>query len=234
MMSVFEDNDQGMLSNRYEQTYPIYREYQFKRGWTDREKHPRDYRKKTELFRSDLPKSATECTSSDMNYIHYYLSKQYSKDHGSHGGFFPVGWSIPCEKDMKTLLSRFNAISGQKPGGTVAAMFMNGGVLGLRLVNTGYLNAHTAWYVVPGSDFYDWVSPSRFTSVFAIYANKSNGSIDYDKSYNDSYRMYINAENGQAIVKTKDLQAYSKSGCDDNLRSPLGPLYPVVLCQRIN
>lgn len=213
------DYDTNVGGSRHDQTYPIWGKYSRfyalspfggNTTWTD----------------MVLPKASTSLNS-DYDYIRYYLTYQYCYDHDKHGGFFPTNWTIPQEKDMKELLERFNKISGAKPGGTLAAMFMKGGVVGLRLVATGYMGC---WDGSGSVDFY--AHSDEKTSVFAIHADGTD-SIDRAKTYNDSYRMVINPENGQAVIMTKNLKAHGRDDYE-KLRSKRGPGFPVILCKKIS
>lgn len=212
------DYDTNVGGSRRDQTYPIWGKYLRSwswsigggiSGWTD----------------MVLPKASTSLNS-DYDYIRYYITYQYCYDHDKHGGFFPTNWTIPQEKDMKDLLNRFNKISGDKPGGNLAAMFMKGGVVGLRLVATGYMGC---WDGSSSEDFY--AHSDEKTSVFAIHADGTD-SIDRAKTYNDSYRMVINPENGQAVIMTKNLKAHGRDDYE-KLRSKRGPGFPVILCKKI-
>ena len=105
-------------------------------------------------------------------------------------------------------------------------MFMKKGVLGLNLVDTGYVS------------FYDkalsitkWSQEDSKTSIFATYHKDS--LTEY--VYYHSTRAVISKSSGAVINKEYDLQSHFKGNListGDDLVSPRGPCMPVILRQK--
>ncbi|WP_298533804.1 MAC/perforin domain-containing protein [uncultured Treponema sp.] len=62
----------------------------------------------------------------------YYNEYNYIDLYASHK-LGPAGWTVPVRTWAQSLIEAANSIEGKKPGGSAAAMFLNGGVLGLNL-----------------------------------------------------------------------------------------------------
>lgn len=155
--------------------------------------------------------------------VYYYPSYVYSNKSGHQ--FAPDGWELPYDTEVTALVNYLNSIKGNKPNGTVAGMFMKG-VLGLNLVDTGYVS----FYDNSGSRT-KWSKEDAETSIFATYHKDS--LTDY--VYYHSTRAVISKSSGAVINKEYDLQSHFNGNListGDSLVSPRGPCMPVILRQK--
>ena len=156
--------------------------------------------------------------------VYYYPSYVYSNKAGYT--FAPEGWALPYDTEVTALVNYLNSIKGNKPNGTVAGMFMKKGVLGLNLVDTGYVS----FYDNSGSRT-KWSKEDAATSIFATYHKDSLS----DYVYYHSTRAVISKSSGAVINKEYDLQSHFNGNListGDSLVSPRGPCMPVILRQK--
>ncbi len=174
----------------------------------------------------------------NVHYIPLWLFTEYW-DH--HSGFVNTEkFTLPTTSAITGLASRLNALS-KKPGGTVAAMFMKGGVLGLNLTKTGYIGYNTS---TGSSERYYFADGDN--SILGCWDDSAdNGTTDPAQmranAWNNLTKITISPDTGSVSRTTyTDMEHEYKDNwgvCTyrrktaDELRSKEAPCYRVIICE---
>lgn len=118
--------------------------------------------------------------------IYYYSVRTYTMDLMYHGGLCPKGWWIPWEFQFRDIKQITDSIDERKPRHTSAAAWLEGGLLGLNLKDTGHLRlGSSSWenrtYSVSYSDkaclgYLSWEDLHFWDNVY----DYKRGSSSYD------------------------------------------------------
>ena len=134
----------------------------------------------------------------------------------------PTGWTVPVRTWIEQLVEAINAIEGGKPGGSAAAMFSEGGVLGLN-VSVSKINCVQLGIYDPD------ISGRPFRSVPSAHEGNALGLIPallYEKGSIESRsfdRLIIQQSTGSVECKFGDLKTFDFSDY----------FYPLILCKPI-
>ena len=171
--------------------------------------------------------------------VHYYPLWLFTEKWDSHGGFIDTTqYTIPTTSAITSLASRLSALS-RKPGGTVAAMFMKGGALGLNLTKTGYIGYNTS----TGSNerYYFDQGDSCILGCWDDSDNTTGLSEMRSKAWNNLTKITISPTSG-GVSRTdytnmqheyRDNLGWVKY-CRESvseLRSEMAPCYRLIICQ---
>ncbi len=173
---------------------------------------------------------------SEYQNIYYYPVWLLTEKWDYNGTHFVNGkYSLPKTSAITGLVSRLNNLS-RKPDGTVAAMFMKGGVLGLNLTKTGYIGfnnngAVTERYyfdqaencVLACWDDNNTTDPATMRSntwgnLSKITISPNSGSVSHTNYEDMAHRYKVG------------LIWYRRASAEE-LRSERGPCYRVILCE---
>ncbi len=174
----------------------------------------------------------------NVHYIPLWLFTEYWNH---HSGFVNTEkFTLPTTSAITGLASRLNALS-KKPGGTVAAMFMKGGVLGLNLTKTGYIGYNTS---TGSSERYYFADGGN--SILGCWDDSAdNGTTDPAQmranAWNNLTKITISPDTGSVSRTTyTDMEHEYKDNwgvCTyrrktaDELRSKEAPCYRVIICE---
>ena len=171
--------------------------------------------------------------------VHYYPLYQFTQQWELNSGFVNTElYEIPRVSSIKGLVSRLNSLA-KKPGGSVAAMFMEGGVLGLNLKKTGYLGYNTSsgsneryyftagqncilgcWDDSDGTTDKGAMRNKSWSNLSKITISPSSGAVNHT-DFNDMTHAY--KDNWGVCT-------YHRESADE-LRSVQAPCYRLILCQ---
>ena len=171
--------------------------------------------------------------------VHYYPLYQFTQQWELNSGFVNTQlYEIPRVSAIKGLVSRLNTLAN-KPGGSVAAMFMNGGVLGLNLKKTGYIGYNTS---SGSSERYYFTAAQN--CILGCW-DDSDGTTDKgamrNKSWSNLSKITISPSSGgvnhtdysDMTHEYKDnlgICTYHRETADE-LRSAQAPCYRLIICQ---
>lgn len=167
-------------------------------------------------------------TLTGTNDTNYYPAYLYGYKWTRFSGFLPAGYTIPKASTLTALVGRLGNLTGTNPDGSVAGMFMNGGVLGLNLIRTGWLGYNDR---INNYERYFWEDTSL--SELACL-DDSQGNM-YESVYDNATRFVISPESG-SVTKVSGVSHYTKNWAGvgktldtDNIKSSRSPCFPVII-----
>ena len=185
----------------------------------------------------EYEKGKTASLPNEYKNVHYYPLYQFTQQWTYNSGFVNTQlYEIPRVSAIKGLVSRLNTLAN-KPGGSVAAMFMNGGVLGLNLKKTGYLGYNTG--SLSSERYYFTAGQNCILGCW----DDSDGTTDTgtmrNKSWSNLSKITISPSSGGVNhTDYSDMAHDYKAGLlwycretADELRSTQAPCYRLIICQ---
>ncbi|MBR1721114.1 MAG: hypothetical protein IJ727_01305 [Treponema sp.] len=162
------------------------------------------------------------------NDTHYYPSYLYTSKWAAHNGLLPSGYTIPKSSTISGLVGRLGKLTSNNPNGSVAGMFMKDGVLGLNLINTGYLGYNER---INNSERYFWEETSL--SELACF-DDGQGDM-YGGTYSNATRLVISPTSGSVSVKSgvshtsPNWAGVSITLNTDNILGEKSPCFPMII-----
>ena len=160
----------------------------------------------------------------------FYPTYLYAIKWSRFSGFLPESYTLPKASSLTGLVGRLSKLTGTNPNGSVAGMFMKGGVLGLNLIRTGWIGYN---YRVNNYEHYFW-EDSTLSELACFDDTQSDmlGSV-----HENATRLVISPESGSVSKvsgvshDTSNWAGVGKTLDTDNIRGERSPCFPLIIAR---